>query len=121
METIKSDRIVWVDCDDTLVLWDKSKFPNEELLTVEHVNGPVEVIPHKKNINTVVKFWKLGYTIVVHSGSGSAWAEAVVVALNLEKYVTLCMSKPLYYFDDKPVETWARERVWREPGGSYGA
>lgn len=114
-QTIKSDRIVMVDVDDTLVLWNLSAYPGAIRKTIEHVNGWVQVIPHHKNINTLIKFYKLGYTIVVWSGSGHAWAEAVVRALELGQYVTQIISKPLYYFDDKPCQEWMGARVWRDP------
>lgn len=112
---LKSDRITVVDCDDTLAMWNLSDHPKEDQITIEHVNGPVQVVPNKKNINTLIKFWKLGYTIIVWSGSGYAWAEAVVKSFQLEKYVTLITSKPMYYFDDKPAESWIGPRVWRDP------
>lgn len=117
---LKSDRIVWVDVDDTLIGWDLSAYKDHKPITINHVNGPVLVVPNQKNINTIIKFYKLGYTIVVHSGSGHGWAKKVVDSLRLKPYVSLIMSKPLYYFDDKPVETWAGYRVWRDPKGREG-
>lgn len=115
MQVIKSNRNVVVDTDDTLICWDISEFPEKEQIVVNFVNGPVTLVPHKKNINTLIKFWKLGYNIIVHSGSGYEWAETIVKALDLEKYVNAVMAKPLYYFDDKPAETWLNNRVYRDP------
>lgn len=112
---VVSDKIVWVDVDDTLVCWNLSSFPKEDQITVNHVNGPVQLVPHRYNINTIRKFWKLGYTLVVHSGSGYSWAEAVVKALNLEECITLILSKPKYFFDDYSADSWAGPRIWRDP------
>lgn len=119
MNILRDDRIVWCDVDDTLILWNLSAYPNGQKVTVDHVNGPVEVIAHENNIKTLIKFWKLGYTLIVHSGSGWRWAKAVVEALKLDQYVNTCMSKPMYYFDDKPVEEWAGPRIWRDPHTPY--
>lgn len=121
MNIIPTDRVVMVDCDDTLCLWDLSDYSDYEQVFVEYVNGPVAVVPHHKNINTLIKFWKLGYTVIVWSGSGYKWATAVVTTLGLEQYVHSVMSKPLYHFDDKPCESWMGPRVWRNPKTGYEA
>jgi predicted phosphatase len=115
MNVIQPDRVVVVDVDDTLVCWDISQFDEVQQVTIEHVNGPVQLVPHQKNINTLIKFWKLGYTMIVWSASGRAWAQAVVTQLGLEQYVHTVMSKPMYYFDDKPAESWIGPRVYRNP------
>jgi len=115
MNVLKSDRVTVVDVDDTLVLWNISEFPVERRITVDFKNGPVDLVPHEKNINTLLKFWKLGYTINVWSASGWEWAETIVKALGLESIVTNVGSKPLYYFDDKPCESWMGPRVYRDP------
>jgi FMN phosphatase YigB (HAD superfamily) len=115
MRTIQSDRTVMVDCDDTLVLWDKSEFPMEEFIEIECYGTSAVVVPHRKNLNTLLKFHKLGYRIVVWSASGWEWAENVVKALKLEDIVDTCMSKPRYYFDDLPCQEWMGPRIWRDP------
>ena len=115
MNIIKSDYLVEVDVDDTLVLWDISEFPASEYITVQGVNGPVTLVPHHKNIKTLIKFWKLGYTIVVHSHSGWEWATIVVGALKLQSLVHTVKSKARYYFDDQPIESFSGPRVYRNP------
>jgi hypothetical protein len=115
MRIIDSDRTVMVDCDDTLCLWNLSDFDAGDRVTIDYVNGPAEVVPHRKNINNLIKFWKLGYTVIVWSGSGYKWATAVTTALGLDDYVHTVMSKPMYYFDDKPCASWMGPRVYRNP------
>lgn len=115
MKVIESDNIVWVDVDDTLVCWDISNFPEDKQIEIYHVHGPVKVVPHQKNINTMIKFYKLGYEVFVHSGSGWKWAQTVIETLGLTDYVTLVTSKCRWYIDDKPIESWAGGRVWRDP------
>ncbi len=41
-----------------------------------------------------------GFTNIVWSAGGYAWAHEVVYALGLQDYVTLIMAKPLKYVDD---------------------
>jgi len=41
-----------------------------------------------------------GHAIVVWSGGGADWAEAVVKALKLEEFVDVVTAKPTYYIDD---------------------
>lgn len=116
-KVVKSDRLVMIDCDDTLILWDKSTHPVEEQIKIKCYGHTSLVVPHKKQINTFMKFVKLGYTMVVWSGSGWRWAEAVSKALKIDKYVALYLSKPRYYMDDLPCERWMGERVYRQPKG----
>lgn len=112
---LANDRIVWVDCDDTLIMWDLSAYPDLPRVKVQNSDEAAIVVPNLKNINTIKKFYKLGYKLIVHSGSGHLWAEAVVKALELQPYVTLIMSKPMYYFDDYSVVNWIGPRIWRDP------
>src|SRR5690554_3670238 len=115
MRVIESERVTVVDCDDTLILWDKSEYDPESYITISAHGHDSVVVPHEANIKLFKKFAKLGYTMIVWSQSGYAWAEAVVKALGLEDMVTLCMSKPRYYFDDIPCEEWMGPRIWRDP------
>jgi hypothetical protein len=115
MNVLKSDHTVMVDVDDTLVLWDKSNYPDESYITVECYGSNSTLVPHEKNIKLLRKFAKLGYKIVVWSASGWEWAEAVVRRLELTDIVDTCMSKPRYYFDDLPCNEWMGPRIWREP------
>ena len=57
--------------------------------------------------------------IIVWSRSGVEWATAVVRALGLDSYVHQVMSKPVVYFDDCPVDTWMKDRVYIKPDVHY--
>lgn len=46
------------------------------------------------------------------SAGGGEWAEAVVKALGLEKYVDLVMNKPSWYYDDKEAKDWMGKRIY---------
>lgn len=108
---------VFIDCDDTLVLWDVSKYEKtatpicSEFFPPEHIT----LVPHQKNINLLKKFAKLGYDVIVWSQTGSDWAREVVNILGLEKYVTAYAAKPNFYLDDLPCTAWMGTQVWRDP------
>lgn len=116
------DYMVVCDVDDTLIMYDLSEY-EEELTT--HIKNPysdmeLSVVPNMKNINTLIKFKKLGYQVIVWSRTGKLWAQAVVDALELGSYVDMTLAKPLYYIDDKEAHEWIGEKVWRDPNSRYG-
>lgn len=114
---VANERIAVWDCDDTLVLWDKSEFDEEDYITVSYGgHNDTILVPHQKNINLLQKFSRLGYYNIVWSQSGVGWAKAVVEHLDLGKYVDQIMMKPSFYIDDKKADHWM-ERVYREPDG----
>jgi hypothetical protein len=116
MLTIKSDKVVFIDCDQTLVDWSASEI--KEVLTPVTINNQgyeSMVYVNQKNVNLAIKLRKMGYTLIVWSQSGHDWAEAVAKAVGLQEHVTACMSKPRYYVDDLPCEKWMGQRIWRDP------
>lgn len=113
-------KTLYVDVDDTLLLHDLSEFSDREQLEVE-CNGRTFIgVPHHKNISLLIKFYKLGYEVIVWSKTGKSWAEAVVRELTLGQYVSACLSKPDYYMDDREVEDWMGIRVYRDPRTGKG-
>ena len=110
-QVLESDRIVMVDVDNTLIMWDTTGHRGQTL-TIEGPKGVLTVAPHGPNIRKIIEFWKVGYVIVVWSGTGAKWAEIVVQALGLSEKVTLILSKPLYYFDDQLPERWMGRRIY---------
>jgi hypothetical protein len=115
----ESHKVVCIDCDDTLILWDKSKYPHLPTVELWYAGFHSRVVIHERNRNLLIKLAKLGYMVVVWSMTGYDWAETVVKGLGLEQYVHLCMTKPRFYVDDKEADQWIGERVWREPREDY--
>lgn len=116
MMIIKNDKVIMVDCDDTLIAWDHSKYKNKlQEVTIEVNDFSSLVHVNQKNVNLVKKLSKLGFTIIVWSGSGYEWASKVCKTLGIEEYVTACMSKPRYYVDDLECDKWMGQRIWRDP------
>ena len=111
---LKSDKVVVVDCDDTLVMWDLSRYP--DLPTIElDCWGAVKLRVNPKNVNLVRKLAKLGYTIIIWSQTGWEWAEAVAKGVGLYEEASMFLTKPRYHVDDLPSSVWMGPRLWRHP------
>jgi predicted HAD superfamily phosphohydrolase YqeG len=93
MNVIKSDKCLFVDVDDTLVIWEGSSYR-----------------PHFKHIEMIKRFHNRGQPVIVWSAGGWAWAARVVKELNLESYVTQVMSKPSWFIDDLPSSVFMPEQ-----------
>lgn len=111
---LESHKVVGVDCDDTLVMWDISKYPDMPRITVD-LCGPVQLVVNQKNVNLVRKLAKLGYQIVVWSQTGYDWARVVGKAVGIDDVTSLYMTKPRYHIDDMPASVWIGDRLWRDP------
>jgi len=110
MKTLESDKIVCFDVDDTLITQD---FHEEGVEVVVECNGyKTDVLIINNNIDSLKKHKRQGQTVIVWSAAGHKWAESVVKALNLEKYVDYVMSKPNWYYDDLPCEKWMGKPRW---------
>jgi len=122
MRTIKKESTVWVDCDDTLIMWGKEPHMKHKHIAITNpYDGQIDhLMPHKGHIKVLKDRKARGSFIVVWSAGGYKWAEAVVKALNLEKYVDLCMTKPHMYIDDKEAKDIMGERLYIPFGNGYG-
>lgn len=117
------EQVVVCDVDDTLIMYDLSKHPGAttQVIVNPYSKMGIDIVPNKKNINTLIKFKKLGYFVIVWSRTGKLWAEEVVRELGLSEFVDQTLCKPLFYIDDKDAETWIGDRVWRAQEEGYGA
>ena len=115
MKVNPNPRIWEFDTDNTLILWDLSKYPEGPFITVQSLKGPVTLVPNQKNINLLVKLSKIGWHIRVKSGSGVEWAEKVIRTLGLESYVDEVESRPLGLTDDGPPGEGLAYRAYRDP------
>lgn len=110
MKTIESDKIVCFDVDDTLISQD---FHEEKAQVTISCNGyKTEALIINNNVEAIKRHKKQGQIVIVWSAAGYKWAEAVVKALKLEKYVDIAMSKPMWYYDDLPVQKWMGKPRW---------
>lgn len=110
------DQDIWeFDVDDTLIMWNRSEYPNAERITIETAKGPAELVVNRKNINMLIKAAKLGYYIRVHSGSGHHWAWKVCNALDILEYVDSIETKPKAKTDDKAPGDGITYLAYRDP------
>lgn len=117
MIVTNAEKIWEFDVDDTLVLWDLSKYPEVPKIEVlsEKTDRYVLLVPHTKNIKLLQKLSMVGWYIRVHSGSGSEWARKVVEKLNLTRYVDEVCAKPLGRTDDRPAGDGLAYQAYRNP------
>lgn len=108
-------RTLYVDVDDTLLMHDRSAFVFTSEVTVKCKGRTFVGVPNKKNINLLVKFYKLGYDVIVWSKTGASWARAVGGVLGINEYVSHYLSKPDFYMDDRDAKDWMGQRVYRDP------
>lgn len=110
MKIVESDKITCFDVDDTLIT---QNFDEEKAEAVVECYGyKTEVLIIQNNVDALKRHKKQGQIIVVWSAAGYKWAESVVKALKLEKYVDYVMSKPNWYYDDLPAQKWMGKPRW---------
>jgi len=100
---VESGPTAFFDVDDTLLMWtlpEGVEMNDDRLVSVNCNEMSDRLFPNKYNIDLLINFAKRGHNVVVWSGGGADWAEAVVEALGLNKYVKAVMNKPQYYSDD---------------------
>ena len=89
---------VFFDIDDTLIMWDEKLKGNTVCINCDgHLS---HMVRNEGNIEELKRHGARGIDIIVWSKGGYLWAERVVRALGLEKYVAAIMSKPICYYDD---------------------
>lgn len=118
MKTITNRNTTFWDVDDTLVMHALST----ESIGIQDPIDPshsVIVTPNNNMIRLMLEEKARGSFIIVWSRGGDAWAEAVIRALELQNTVDLVMTKPMAYFDDKPIEEWLPYRVYMRPDEEY--
>lgn len=83
MNVLRSDKVLYVDVDQTLVVWQGENY-----------------WPHKKHIQFLKQCSKRGQKVIVWSAGGFEWAERIVRELDLQSHVDLILSKPAWFMDD---------------------
>jgi hypothetical protein len=112
MIELKCFNPVFYDVDDTL------------LMRTGRVEGAFELVgprgsiwykPHLPHCKIIKELFAQGITVIVWSQGGSEHAARAVKALGLEQFVDLCMEKPHWVVDDKPVEAWMPKAAYKDP------
>lgn len=104
--------IVLYDVDDTLIMMEPAPGGDfVELFRGEHM---MIVYPNIKEIESLKMAYVRGHYVRVASQGGHDWAELVIKALQLENYVDSIETKPKWYHDDLPADTWMK-RFYHNP------
>jgi len=121
MQEIKSEQIICVDIDSTLLLWDAPMLGASYVKFSDPYDGEQKwVAAHLAHIKILKDRKARGATILVWSQSGHAWAKAAIEALKLEPWVDFVASKPIAIIDDLPASEWLQERIYLSPTSQYG-
>lgn len=114
---LESSNCIFVDVDDTLIMWDHKKHSQRNTISVEdpHMVGHIiQFIPHRTHINILKRNHAQGRVVIVWSAAGFEWASTIVKTLGLEEYVSLIMEKPTKIMDDLPMDRWNPTRIYIE-------
>jgi len=107
MKVFKKRSPVTVDVDDTLVAWPEDyEEKYSDRIQFNWYGKTVWLKPIPYIIHLLKSHKTRGFTIIVWSGNGYAWAQEVIKVLELGKYVDLIMEKPSKYIDDKNANDW---------------
>lgn len=120
MKVLNNDHCVFFDVDGTLVMWEESERYNERLIIDDPYSAEVETVyVNTDHVMLLKKMSNRGKFIVVWSHGGAKWAEAVIQALDLKKYVDVCMAKVEDFVDDTPWDKWTIKNLYLKRFGSY--
>ena len=112
MKAIINEKIIAFDVDDTLVMWPDEKCDKCIPIVDPNDNSTNWVRPHEFHIDLLKKHVGRGYTVMVWSQGGYAWAGAVVKELALDNYVDFVMTKPIKYVDDLACQEWMGQHLY---------
>jgi len=106
--------MAYFDVDDTLVIHATNMTEEQEKrsIRVRDECFTTSCIPNTPMIEKLKDHYIRGDGVCVWSQGGSDWAEAVVKALKLEKYVHVILTKPTHYYDDLEVDMWMPQRIY---------
>lgn len=121
MNIVKSEQVIMVDCDDTLVLHDVDAHPTLPKVLVHdpYAHKSQLVAVHLPHVLLIRERAKRGAHIVVWSAGGWQWAKAVVAALELNDCVASCMSKPIAIIDDLPIKAALGKTLFLNPNSRW--
>lgn len=122
MRVNKSEYNVYFDVDNTLVI-PTNDLDNPAYSYVDIndtiTGGVFKYRIHEPMVRLLIEEYSRGSNVIVWSRGGYQWAYDVVVALQINRYVHEVMTKPIVYYDDLPIESWLKYRVYLGPDEVY--
>jgi hypothetical protein len=120
MNVIKSEQVICVDIDQTLVLHGKvRKGQRAVTVTNPHTKEQKIMRVHEPHIKIITERLARGATLIVWSAGGHAWAEAVLKALKISHPNIFVFSKSVAYVDDKRASQFMGEHINMDPDDDY--
>lgn len=104
---------VYVDCDETLILWKDDPMDLQNSV-IQVANGNLVVKFHRRHIELVKQFYSIGWNVIVWSQGGSDHAEHVVKACKLENHIHAIVPKPDVFLDDKEIQDQGIRRSFKK-------
>lgn len=121
MNVIKSEQLIPVDIDGTLVIWGKMRKGQKSVrYTCPYTKQQFQVRVHEPNVAIFKERLARGAHLQVWSASGWQKAAAVLKALDLDHANITVSSKPIGYLDDIDCSEWMGKRIYLEPDCGYG-
>ena len=114
---LESDNVMYVDIDETLVLWEATSEQKQKYgVDFDHFGEPAVLVPHKKHIQIIKNSKARGHTIVFWSQGGYEWCKQIVTKLGLLGYADAILSKPKWFLDDLPSSAFMPEanRIYKK-------
>lgn len=119
MIVVDNESLLVCDVDQTLVMW-TGLTPTSMAIHDPYDGLTNHVTPHHGHIKILKDHKTRGSRVIVWSAAGFAWAESVVKALGLEKYVDFVMTKPYAYLDDLRGDEILGEHIYLPFETNYG-
>lgn len=108
MKVLEKDKVVYFDCDETLVIWNYPPEAVHCIMEFDNYGFKEYLVPNYRMMDTLKKNYSQGNHVIVWSQNGYKWAKEVVTKLGLTKYVHLVQSKPEILFDDLPPQDFIK-------------
>lgn len=121
-QLIDTEILMVCDIDHTLLEWGLSDDLVTRYVTFDdpYTNEVKEVPVNEGNVRVLTNWLARGATVIVWSRSGMKWANAALIALDIEHKNIIVAPKPIGYIDDKPCEEWMGEQVYLSPNNPWG-
>lgn len=111
--------VMGFDVDDTLIMHDFDNgthdiFINDPYVKDMVISGRI----HTRHVELLKRSRAQGYFIIVWSGGGKLWADAVVDALGIREYVNFTTAKMVKFVDDLPAQEVLVNRIYLNEKGN---
>ena len=112
---VNQETVVPFDCDKTLIDYSTEGAHPNQLIKIGLIPGEEIIVARiEEHIQMMKNMYAAKMFVIVWSASGWEWAAHIVKKLGLTKYVSLVMSKPKFYVDDIPAESFMK-RLYNYP------